>query len=135
MYDGSKWKAKVKGLVKAINAKGYKFAFFMKNDLTVAVMTKGDTRREFDAKIFTRGVAKYNGNSDIFCPTVGRYFSLKRAFEAALRRKNNEPVLIEEALRSALGKYVYKSQYKVKLSGIEYKTLKKKFEPRKPVQA
>lgn len=135
MYDGKKWKAKVKGLVNAINEKGYKFAFLMKNDLTVAVMTKGDNRREFDAKIFTRGISKYNGNSDIYCPTVGRYFSLKRAFEAILRKKDNEPVKIADVQKSTLGKYGYKSQYKVNLSGIEYKTLKKKFEPRKPVQA
>jgi len=135
MYDGSKWKAKVKGLVRAIEAKGFKYALFTKKDMTIAVMARAKGK-DLSKKVFTRGVAQRNITSDEFCPAVGRYFALQRAFQAAMRRKNDEIVLINDVISSPMGKnYEYKSQFRVQLTKDEMTAMKKKFTPRKVVPA
>lgn len=131
MYDGSKWKAKVKGLIRAITEKGFRYMIYNKDAMTVAVMATAKNGTDLSKKVFSRGVSQCTTKAtDEFCPAVGRYFALKRAFEAALRKKNDEAII--SAISTPMGKrYECKSQYKVKLTQDEMRTMKRKFMPRK----
>lgn len=131
MYDGQKWKSKVKGLINAIQAMGYKFAVFYKDDKTIAVMATARGNSDVTRKVISRGVAQCNMLSDEYSSVVGRYYALKRAFEASVRKRNGDKTTIKGVPVLHCG---YKSQYRVKPTKDEMAMLKRKFEPRKQVQ-
>jgi len=122
-YNGKKEKRRFQGLVRAVQERGYKFAFVYKGDMTVAVMASRFGTPDLNKKIFSRGIAKCNTDVDTHTPVVGRYYALRRAFEALLRKRNGDHVNEDNTNMRGL---MFKSQYRVNLRPAELSLMKKK---------
>lgn len=110
-YNGKIWKNKTKSIVNEIKKRGWKFFFHYHGNITYAIVSKPipDSCPEM---LHSRGTASCHLDFDHYCPPVGRYYALKRAFEAALRlktTKNSEydVVLNNEELTITMTKKAY----------------------------